>query len=171
MSLTLVHCLPTPHEVHSKSSWPAHSEQVGWQRTHWFFNANCPLGHGWDEGLLWIQPTQNRKTSGMKLVFMSNYSLHPQGRDEDDDDPLKKNNSIKLEAPNRWTAGIDSSDGLSLRQRTHKTSRTSLLEGIGQRRHWRDHPVWGSSLRTEGVLFALNTSNEQQQKYACILLL
>lgn len=64
---------------------------------------------------------------------MSNYSLHPQGRDEDDDDPLKKNNSIKLEASNRWTAGIDSSDGLSLRQQTHKTSRTSLLEGIGQR--------------------------------------
>lgn len=69
----------------------------------------------------------------MKLVFMSNYRLHPQGRDEDDDDPLKKINSIKLEAPNRCTAGIDSNGGLSLRRQTHKTSRTSLLVGIGQK--------------------------------------
>lgn len=51
---------PTPQVVHSNSSCPSHSEQVGWQRTHWLFSMNCPLGQG-DEALHAINPTQRRK--------------------------------------------------------------------------------------------------------------
>lgn len=54
------HSSPTPQVVHSNSSCPLHSVQVGWQRTHWSFSANCPPGHC-DEGLHPIYPTRQRK--------------------------------------------------------------------------------------------------------------
>lgn len=61
---------PTPQVVHSNSSCPLHSEQVGWQRTHWFFDINCPLGH-FDDSLHPINPTPQTKITNARKSLMT----------------------------------------------------------------------------------------------------
>lgn len=73
---------PTPQVVHSNSSCPLHSEQVGWHRTHWFFAINCPLGH-FDDTLHPINPTaQTKITDARKSLMAAPEDLEWQ-RDED----------------------------------------------------------------------------------------
>jgi len=63
--------LPKPQAVHPYSSWPSHSVQVGWQRTHWFFSKNCPLGQDRIGDLAWIKPRQhNDKVNSVRPAFI-----------------------------------------------------------------------------------------------------
>lgn len=61
---------PTPQVVHSNSSCPLHSEQVGWQRTHWFFDINCPLGH-FDDTLHPLNPNAQTKITNARRSLMT----------------------------------------------------------------------------------------------------
>lgn len=61
---------PTPQVVHSNSSCPTHSEQVGWQRTHWLFSRNCPLWQA-DDGLHPTNATQHKQSRNTTRELMA----------------------------------------------------------------------------------------------------
>lgn len=62
--------LPKPQAVHSNNSWPSHSAQVGWHKTHWFFSRNCPLGQDSSGDFAYIQAKEQKTTNSVKSAFI-----------------------------------------------------------------------------------------------------